>query len=91
MECAGGCGGLGSMRAVLAIVQWWGSNVTVIIINKWIFQKLDFKFPLTVSCVHFICSSIGAYVAIHMLKVKPLIQVEPEDRWKRIFPMYFVF
>ncbi|KAE8790340.1 UDP-galactose transporter 1-like [Hordeum vulgare] len=37
--------------------------------------KLDFKFPLTVSCVHFICSSIGAYVAIHVLKAKPLIQV----------------
>jgi hypothetical protein len=54
-------------------------------------QKLDFKFPLTVSCVHFICSSIGAYVAIHVLKAKPLIQVEPEDRWRRIFPMSFVF
>ncbi|XP_044970921.1 UDP-galactose transporter 1-like isoform X2 [Hordeum vulgare subsp. vulgare] len=91
MESAGGVGGLGSMRAVLAILQWWGFNVYVIIINKWIFQKLDFKFPLTVSCIHFICSSIRAYVAIHVFKAKPLIQVEPEDRWKRIFPMSFVF
>jgi hypothetical protein len=41
--------------------------------------------------VHFICSSIGAYIAIHVLKAKPLIQVEPEDRWRRIFPMSFVF
>ena len=54
-------------------------------------QKLDFKFPLTVSCVHFICSSIGAYVAIKILRVKPLITVDPVDRWKRIFPMSFVF
>ncbi|KAI4983968.1 hypothetical protein ZWY2020_040758 [Hordeum vulgare] len=45
----------------------------------------------TVSYVHFICSAIGAYVAIHVLKAKLLIQVEPEDRWKRIFPMSFVF
>ncbi|XP_062184513.1 UDP-galactose transporter 1-like [Phragmites australis] len=87
----GKAGGLGTLRAVLAILQWWGFNVTVIIMNKWIFQKLDFKFPLTVSCVHFICSSIGASIAIHVLKVKPLIEVEPEDRWKRIFPMSFVF
>lgn len=79
------------IRSLLSIVQWWGFNVTVIIMNKWIFQKLDFKFPLTVSCVHFICSSIGAYVAIKILKVKPLITVDPEDRWKRIFPMSFVF
>ncbi|GMI90870.1 hypothetical protein like AT1G77610 [Hibiscus trionum] len=78
-------------RSLLAIVQWWSFNVTVIIINKWIFQKLDFKFPLSVSCVHFITSSIGAYTVIKVLKLKPLIVVEPEDRWKRIFPMSFVF
>ncbi|EEF46084.1 conserved hypothetical protein [Ricinus communis] len=78
-------------RSLLAIIQWWVFNVTVIIMNKWIFQKLDFKFPLTVSCVHFICSSIGAYLAIKVLKLKPLIVVDPEDRWRRIFPMSFVF
>ena len=54
-------------------------------------QKLDFKFPLTVSCIHFICSAIGAFLCIKVLKLKPLITVEPEDRWRRIFPMSFVF
>lgn len=81
----------GVFRAVIAILQWWGFNVAVIIMNKWIFQKLDFKFPLSVSCIHFICSSIGAYIAIKLLRVKPLIEVDPEDRWRRIFPMSFVF
>ncbi|KAK8950679.1 GDP-mannose transporter GONST5 [Platanthera zijinensis] len=81
----------GAFRAILAILQWWAFNVTVIIMNKWIFQNLDFKFPLTVSCIHFICSAIGAYIAIKFLKIKPLIEVNPEDRWKRIFPMSFVF
>ncbi|KAL9252415.1 UDP-galactose transporter 1-like protein [Drosera capensis] len=80
-----------AVRSLLAIVQWWGFNVTVIIMNKWIFQKLDFTYPLTVSCIHFICSTIGAYAAIRVLKVKPLIQVDPEDRWRRIFPMSLVF
>ncbi|KAF1889662.1 hypothetical protein Lal_00024990 [Lupinus albus] len=78
-------------RSLLAILQWWAFNVTVIIMNKWIFQKLEFKFPLSVSCIHFICSSIGAYVVIKVLKLKPLIHVDPEDRWRRIFPMSFVF
>ncbi|TMW82952.1 hypothetical protein EJD97_003693, partial [Solanum chilense] len=54
-------------------------------------QKLEFKFPLTVSCVHFICSAIGAYLVIKVLKLKPLIVVEPTDQWRRIFPMSFVF
>ncbi|XP_057495134.1 UDP-galactose transporter 1-like [Actinidia eriantha] len=78
-------------RATLAILQWWAFNVTVIVMNKWIFQKLDFKFPLSVSCVHFICSAVGAYLVIKVMKLKPLIVVEPEDRWRRIFPMSFVF
>ncbi|KAK7385198.1 hypothetical protein VNO78_30911 [Psophocarpus tetragonolobus] len=78
-------------RSLLAILQWWAFNVTVIIINKWIFQKLDFKFPLSVSCIHFICSAIGGYVVIKVLKLKPLITVDPTDRWRRIFPMSFVF
>ncbi|GAY41777.1 hypothetical protein CUMW_062060 [Citrus unshiu] len=78
-------------RSLLAILQWWVFNVTVIITNKWIFQKLDFKFPLSVSCIHFICSSIGAYLVIKVLKLKPLITVESEDRWRRIFPMSVVF
>ncbi|KAJ4965062.1 hypothetical protein NE237_016911 [Protea cynaroides] len=79
------------IRALIAILQWWGFNVTVIIMNKWIFQKLDFKFPLSVSSIHFICSAVGAYLAIKVLKLKPLIEVNTEDRWRRIFPMSFVF
>ncbi|CAI9764029.1 unnamed protein product [Fraxinus pennsylvanica] len=79
------------IRSILAILQWWSFNVTVIIMNKWIFQKLDFKYPLSVSCIHFICSAIGAYLVIKVLKLKPLIPVETEDHWRRIFPMSFVF
>lgn len=26
------------LRGVLAVLQWWGFNVLVIIMNKWIFQ-----------------------------------------------------
>ncbi|GLJ26544.1 hypothetical protein SUGI_0514190 [Cryptomeria japonica] len=78
-------------RAAVAVAQWWCFNVAVIVMNKWIFQKLDFTFPLSVSCVHFICSAVGSGIAIRVLKVKPLIQVNGHDRWTRIFPMSFVF
>ncbi|WOG93838.1 hypothetical protein DCAR_0313125 [Daucus carota subsp. sativus] len=80
-----------SIRSVLSILQWWGFNVTVIIMNKWIFQKLDFKFPLSVSCIHFICSAFGAYMVIKVLRLKPLVIVDPEDVWRRVFPMSFIF
>lgn len=83
--------GPAQFRGLLAILQWWAFNVLVIITNKWIFQKLDFKFPLTVSTVHFIISTIGAHISIKVLKVKPLIEVNRHDRWRRIFPMACVF
>jgi hypothetical protein len=54
-------------------------------------QKLDFKFPLTVSTVHFVISTVGAHISIKVLKVKPLIEVNRHDRWRRIFPMACVF
>jgi solute carrier family 35 protein E3 len=89
---SGGRSGQSSvLRGILSVLQWWGFNVLVIIMNKWIFQKLDFKFPLTVSTVHFICSTIGAHIAIKVLQLKPLIEVNPADRWSRILPMSFIF
>ncbi|KAH9329854.1 hypothetical protein KI387_001962, partial [Taxus chinensis] len=78
-------------RSALAVAQWWCFNVAVIVTNKWIFQKLHFTFPLSVSCVHFICSAVGSAIAIRVLKAKPLIHVNSQDRWSRIFPMSFVF
>jgi len=41
--------------------------------------------------VHFICSTIGAHIAIKVLQLKPLIEVNPADRWSRILPMSFIF
>lgn len=35
----------GMLRSVLSILQWWAFNVTVIIMNKWIFQVLLFFSP----------------------------------------------
>ncbi|KAM0917526.1 hypothetical protein ACQ4PT_009448 [Festuca glaucescens] len=39
----GKMGNVATVRAVLAILQWWGFNVTVIIMNKWIFQWLVWR------------------------------------------------
>ncbi|CAL9075913.1 unnamed protein product, partial [Musa textilis] len=39
--------------------------------------------------LHKLCT--GAYTAIKLLRMKPLVKVKSEDRWWRIFPMSFVF
>jgi hypothetical protein len=64
-------GGLGTLRAVLAILQWWGFNVTVIIMNKWIFQVhslLLLIHSVPASCSH-LC--LGSDLRVRMPKVPP--------------------
>ncbi|CAL9132512.1 unnamed protein product [Musa acuminata var. zebrina] len=95
------------LGAVLAILQWWGPNVTVVSMNKWLFQfltaKLDVlednhcfaEFGFQVSSNSNMHSlhmlCVGEYTAIKLLRINPLIEVKSEDRWWRIFPMSFVF
>lgn len=74
-------------NALICAADWQSLGKT----GGWLLQKLNFKFPLTVSTVHFICSTVGAYIAIKVLKVKPLIEVNPQDRLRRILPMSIVF
>eukprot|EP00271_Cylindrocystis_brebissonii_P004732 TRINITY_DN16562_c0_g1_i1.p1 TRINITY_DN16562_c0_g1~~TRINITY_DN16562_c0_g1_i1.p1 ORF type:complete len:392 (+),score=54.27 TRINITY_DN16562_c0_g1_i1:233-1408(+) len=88
----GGRGGITrGLIQLVSIGQWWFFNVATVILNKFIFQKLQFEFPLSLSTIHFIVSSIGAYIFLHILKLRPLVDVKPADRWSRVFPMACVF
>ncbi|URD78179.1 hypothetical protein MUK42_18558 [Musa troglodytarum] len=75
------------LRAVLAILQWWGPNVTVISMNKWLFQMVgkvglflvdltEFGFQVSsnsiIRSLHKLCT--GAYTAIKLLRMKPLVK-----------------
>ncbi|CAL9069023.1 unnamed protein product [Musa banksii] len=95
------------LGAVLAILQWWGPNVTVVSMNKWLFQFLiaklhglednhcfaEFGFPVSSNSnmQSLHMLCIGEHTAMKLLRIKPLIEVKSKDRWWRIFPMSFVF
>lgn len=45
---SGGRSGQSSvLRGILSVLQWWGFNVLVIIMNKWIFQVCIFSLSLS--------------------------------------------
>lgn len=47
---SGGRSGQSSvLRGILSVLQWWGFNVLVIIMNKWIFQVCIFCLMLSLS------------------------------------------
>ncbi len=37
--------------AVVSILLWWATNIFTVIANKWIFQILQFAYPLTLTGV----------------------------------------
>eukprot|EP00899_Mesostigma_viride_P023219 jgi/Mesvir1/4081/Mv11446-RA.1 len=76
---------------VVAVLQWWFFNVLTVILNKYLFQVYEFHFPLTLSTIHFVVSSIGAFVVIKVLKLKPMVVVERRDHVRRILPMASIF
>jgi hypothetical protein len=48
---------------------WFGLNVTLTLTNKSIFQFGKFGHPLTLTAVHYGCTSVGALVACSLLQV----------------------
>lgn len=59
----------GVIRSLLAILQWWGFNVTVIIMNKWIFQVPSLPSILLLSHfsqLGFACSCLCCELCFHL-------------------------
>jgi hypothetical protein len=79
-------GNAATIRAVLAILQWWGFNVTVIIINKWIFQVRHahhpFLFGFSFLVSFFLVVSIQfpemiVYIVVYLCYIQGNLGVDP--------------
>eukprot|EP00898_Chlorokybus_atmophyticus_P005310 jgi/Chlat1/5780/Chrsp387S05506 len=74
-----------------AVLQWWFFNVVTIILNKYIFAIMTFRFPMTLTMIHFSVCSACAYLVLRTFQLKPLTEVMPGDRLRKILPMASVF
>lgn len=80
-----------TITATSAILAWYLTNIFTVVLNKYLFQIMEFKFPLTLTAIHMLISSLGSYVALRVFQVVPLITV-PRDRMiKTIIPLGIVF
>lgn len=44
-------------------------NLFITILNKTVFQFLDFEYPMALTAMHMLCSGIGSWVSCYILKV----------------------
>jgi solute carrier family 35 protein E3 len=78
-------------KAVVSILLWWSTNIVTVLANKWIFQILRFSFPLTLTGVHMLVCSIGAYLTLRVFKTVPFIQIPLNKCLSNVFPLAFIF
>lgn len=75
----------------LYIAAWFMANGTTVIFNKYIFQKMEFRCPLTLTFIHMLTQSILAYLAIDIFKSVDKVFVEPADYWSKLIVIAAVF
>eukprot|EP00850_Spirogloea_muscicola_P020387 SM000214S06781 [mRNA] locus=s214:215351:218671:+ [translate_table: standard] len=76
-----------SFWQTLSVVQYLFFNVLLIFLNNKILEGYGFAFPLMLTAVHFCISYLGASLAIHVLRLRPRVEVTTEDRVHLVMPM----
>lgn len=51
-------------KTILAIAGWFAFNISIANVNKWIFSKYHFNFPIFLTLIHMVCSMILSSLAI---------------------------
>jgi drug/metabolite transporter (DMT)-like permease len=77
--------------AVVSILLWWTTNIVTVIANKWIFQILRFAFPLTLTGVHMLVCSVGAWLTLKVFKAVPYTHIPFKSCLTNVFPLALVF
>jgi len=80
-----------STRAAFAILSWYATNIFTVVLNKYLFQIIDFKFPLTLTAIHMFICTIGSVLVLRIFKLVPLIPIERQKLGSHILPLAAIF
>ncbi|XP_017622664.1 probable sugar phosphate/phosphate translocator At5g05820 [Gossypium arboreum] len=73
------------------VFSWYGSNIGVLLLNKYLLTYCGFKFPIFLTMCHMLASSLLSYVAIAWLKVVPMQTIGSKKQFIKIFGLSSVF
>jgi len=80
-----------ALYIIMLTVVWLLSNISVTLVNKAVFQFANFKFPITLSALHFLVQSVFTHLYVHVFKRVP--EKELDDRGTsivRLFSLLFM-
>ncbi|TYH89592.1 hypothetical protein ES332_D01G273600v1 [Gossypium tomentosum] len=73
------------------VFSWYGSNIGVLLLNKYLLTYCGFKYPIFLTMCHMLASSLLSYVAIAWLKVVPMQAIGSKKQFIKIFGLSSVF
>jgi len=80
-----------TITAAVAILSWYATNIFTVVLNKYLFQMIDFKFPLTLTAIHMLVSSLGGFIVLKVLRLVPFQSIPRDKLLTNIFPLGAVF
>ncbi len=76
---------------IFFIACWFLANGTTVLLNKYIFKFLGFRFPLSLTLIHMVIQSILAHLTVDYLKTIEKIHVERSDYYSKLLVISVVF
>jgi solute carrier family 35, member E3 len=76
---------------LLYVAAWFMANGTTVILNKYIFSGLNFRFPLALTLVHMLTQSILAILTIDTFNAVPKVSVDRADYVNKMLVIAAVF
>lgn len=80
-----------TVTATVAILSWYATNIFTVVLNKYLFQMIHFTFPLTLTAIHMLVSTIGSFAAIKVFRLVPFQSVPRDKLVTSILPLGAVF
>lgn len=73
------------------VVAWYGSNIGVLLLNKYLLSNYGFKYPVFLTLCHMTACSLLSYVAIVCMKVVPVQTIKSGAQLLKIAGLSVVF
>ncbi|XP_062168100.1 probable sugar phosphate/phosphate translocator At3g11320 [Alnus glutinosa] len=73
------------------VAAWYGSNIGVLLLNKYLLSNYGFKYPVFLTLCHMAACSLLSYVAIAFMKVVPMQSVKSGAQLLKIAGLSVVF
>jgi len=80
-----------TITATVAILSWYATNIFTVVLNKYLFQMINFTFPLTLTAIHMLVSTIGSLLAVKVFKLVPFQSIPRDKLMTNILPLGAVF